>query len=122
MHLQIMYFILRCLLGRSWTPWAEVETIASQVQTSKEYYYATPAIQPMKIKVEDIVARIQAQPSDNHMLSEGEQHWQPWTEFEDVASQIDQSPFEGAPTNPFDQGNQVINPFGNSDRNRHYDD
>ena len=103
--------------GQSWKLWKEVPDVANKVVVSKEYYYATPSVAPVKLSADDIIGKIQSNPQDQHMLStDNGQSWKLWKEVPDVASKVVlvSNPFgNSGPTNPFGNSGPT-NPFGNS--------
>lgn len=88
------------------------------VDSSKEYWYVTPTVDPIKLSEEDIVLKIKADQDGKHMISDNGQNWKSWKEMDDISSKVltppdvPSNPFEDSgPSNPFkDSG--PSNPFG----------
>ena len=53
-----------------------------------QFYYASPTVQPVKLSVNDISDRIQADFNGQHMVSENLQAWKPWKEVAEIVSKV----------------------------------
>ena len=104
--------------GQDWKQWKEVEPFASEglkgpIHNPFDWFYAAPGVNPIKLSVDDIATRIQADANGQHMVSEDGQAWKQWKEVEDIASKVVIDPFgNNGPTNPFGGNSGPTNPFG----------